>query len=59
MSSTPLLMRLVASSVRAADKAAELVRKIMTGGDLGIINKVYNWISKFETVCTVTQYLIC
>lgn len=41
LSSLPLIMRVVASSVRAADKAAELVRKIMKGGDLGIIDKVF------------------
>ncbi|XP_077966954.1 3'(2'),5'-bisphosphate nucleotidase 1-like isoform X2 [Styela clava] len=47
MSTAPLLMRLVASSVRAADKAAELVRKIMKGGDLGIIDK--GGLNNFQT----------
>lgn len=45
--SSPLLMRLMASSVRAADKAADLVRKIMKGGDLGIIDK--GGLNNFQT----------
>nr|XP_033791986.1 3'(2'),5'-bisphosphate nucleotidase 1 [Geotrypetes seraphini]XP_033791987.1 3'(2'),5'-bisphosphate nucleotidase 1 [Geotrypetes seraphini]XP_033791988.1 3'(2'),5'-bisphosphate nucleotidase 1 [Geotrypetes seraphini] len=40
MSSTPaLLMRLVASAYATAEKAGTIVRKVMSGGDLGIVEK--------------------
>merc|ERR1712183_1255215 len=39
MASTPVFMRLMASCVRVADKAAEVVREILNSGDLGIIDK--------------------
>nr|CAB3226109.1 3'(2'),5'-bisphosphate nucleotidase 1-like [Phallusia mammillata] len=39
MASGPVIHRVLAASVRIADKAAELVRQIMTSGDLGIVDK--------------------
>ncbi|XP_043917567.1 3'(2'),5'-bisphosphate nucleotidase 1 [Protopterus annectens] len=40
MSSSPaVLMRLVASSFTIAEKAATIVRNVMSGGDLGIVEK--------------------
>ncbi|XP_030051873.1 3'(2'),5'-bisphosphate nucleotidase 1 [Microcaecilia unicolor] len=40
MSSTPaLLMRLVASAYAIAERAGTIVRKVMSGGDLGIVEK--------------------
>jgi hypothetical protein len=36
----PLLLRLIASSVRIADRAGSIVRNIMSGGNLGIVDKV-------------------
>ncbi|MEE6473871.1 hypothetical protein FKM82_010197 [Ascaphus truei] len=40
MSSAPaLLMRLVASAHSVADKAGTIIRKVMSGGDLGIVEK--------------------
>jgi len=37
--SSPLLMRVLASSVAIADRAGEIVRDIWSGGDLGIVEK--------------------
>ncbi|XP_006272971.2 3'(2'),5'-bisphosphate nucleotidase 1 isoform X2 [Alligator mississippiensis] len=39
MASPALLMRLVASAYSVAEKAAAIVRKVMAGGDLGIVEK--------------------
>jgi hypothetical protein len=37
---SPLVLRLIASSVRVADRAGLIVRNIMSGGNLGIVDKV-------------------
>ncbi|CAG2063787.1 unnamed protein product, partial [Timema podura] len=37
--STPLILRLVASSVTAATRAGKIIRDIMSEGDLGIVEK--------------------
>jgi len=42
MSNAPVLFRVLSASVKIADKAAELVRQIMTSGDLGIVDKVWS-----------------
>uniref|UniRef100_A0A8C9FVI1 3'(2'),5'-bisphosphate nucleotidase 1 n=1 Tax=Pavo cristatus TaxID=9049 RepID=A0A8C9FVI1_PAVCR len=39
MASPTLLMRVVASAYSVAEKAATIVRKVMAGGDLGIVEK--------------------
>lgn len=39
-SSAPLLLRIVASSIAAANRAGQIVRDVMTRGDLGIVEKV-------------------
>jgi len=39
MSNSAVLMRVMASCVRVADKAAEVVREILNSGDLGIVDK--------------------
>jgi len=39
MSNQAVVMRVMASCVRVADKAAEVVREILNSGDLGIIDK--------------------
>jgi len=36
----PLVLELVASSVRIADRAGTIVRNIMSAGNLGIVDKV-------------------
>lgn len=38
--SAPLLIRLVATSVLAANRAGKIVRDVMSKGDLGIVEKV-------------------
>lgn len=38
----PLLLRLLASSVRAAARAGKIIRDVMSRGELGIIEKVIN-----------------
>ena len=38
----PLLLKLVALSVRIADRAGTVVRNVMSGGNLGIVDKVSN-----------------
>ncbi|XP_063231609.1 3'(2'),5'-bisphosphate nucleotidase 1 [Bacillus rossius redtenbacheri] len=37
--SAPLLLRIVASSVRAANRAGKIIRDVMSAGDLGIVEK--------------------
>lgn len=63
-SSGSLILRLLASSVRVADRAGNIVRDIMSKGDLGIVDKVktvqhYSKLrrfhSKFLTCETVTN----
>lgn len=38
--SSPLILRLIASSVTAANRAGKIIRDIMSRGDLGIVEKV-------------------
>lgn len=38
--SSPLLLRLIASSVSAANRAGKIIRDVMTHGDLAIVEKV-------------------
>ena len=38
--SHPLLMRVVASSITVANRAGEIIREIMTKGELKIVEKV-------------------
>ena len=38
--SAPLLIRLVASSITAANRAGKIIRDVMSQGDLGIVEKV-------------------
>lgn len=40
----PLILRLLASSVTAANRAGKIIRDIMTRGDLGIVEKVKQFI---------------
>lgn len=40
MASPALLMRVVASAYSVAEKAATIVRNVMSAGDLGIVEKV-------------------
>jgi 3'(2'), 5'-bisphosphate nucleotidase len=37
---TPLIVRLMASSVTAANRAGKIIRDIMSQGELGIVEKV-------------------
>ena len=37
---TPLLLRLVASSISAANHAGKIIRDVMSHGDLAIVEKV-------------------
>lgn len=39
--SSPLLLRLIASSVSAANRAGKIIRDVMTQGDLAIVEKVF------------------
>nr|CAD7456828.1 unnamed protein product [Timema tahoe] len=50
--STPLILRLVASSVTAATRAGKIIRDIMSEGDLGIVEKVCTTGSWSSTVST-------
>lgn len=50
MASPALLMRLVASAYSVAEKAAAIVRKVMAGGDLGIVEKVLVWLMMVSSV---------
>lgn len=43
--STPLLLKMVASSVSVANKAGQIIRDILKTGDLGIVQKVFLKIS--------------
>lgn len=47
----PLLLRLLASSVTAANRAGKIIRDVMSRGDLGIVNKVFSRI-RFESHST-------
>lgn len=38
--SSPLILRLIASSVTAATRAGKIIRDIMSRGELGIVEKV-------------------
>lgn len=38
--STPLLLRVVALSINAANQAGKIIRDVMSQGDLGIVEKV-------------------
>jgi hypothetical protein len=38
--SAPLILRLVASSITAVNRAGKIIRDIMSQGDLGIVEKV-------------------
>lgn len=38
--SAPLLMRILSSSITAANRAGEIIRDVMNKGELGIVNKV-------------------
>lgn len=38
--SPPLILKLLASSVRAATRAGKIIRDVMSRGDLGIVEKV-------------------
>lgn len=47
--SSPLVLRLIASSVTAANRAGKIIRDIMCRGDLGIVEKVsYNVLYKLH-----------
>lgn len=43
---TPLILRLLASSVNVASRAGKIVKDVMSKGDLGIVEKV-RFFSKF------------
>lgn len=38
--STPLILRLLASSVTAASRAGKIIKDVMSKGELGIVEKV-------------------
>jgi 3'(2'), 5'-bisphosphate nucleotidase len=38
--SAPLILRLVASSITAVNRAGKIIRDVMSEGDLGIVEKV-------------------
>lgn len=38
--SPPLVLKLLASSIRAATRAGKIIRDVMSRGDLGIVEKV-------------------
>lgn len=40
MSSAPLAMRIMASSIAIANQAGKIIRDIMSSGELGIVDKV-------------------
>lgn len=40
MSGSPLVMRLLASAYRVAEKAGAIVRRVLHSGELGIVEKV-------------------
>ncbi|GLV40635.1 uncharacterized protein CBL_04438 [Carabus blaptoides fortunei] len=42
MAESPLILRLIASSVTAANRAGKIIRDIMSRGDLGIVEKAKN-----------------
>ena len=37
----PLLLRLVQSSIAAANQADRIIRDVMSGGELGVVDKVF------------------
>lgn len=45
MAESSLILRLIASSVTAANRAGKIIRDIMSRGDLGIVEKVRNNLS--------------
>lgn len=47
MSSAPLAMRIMASSIAIANRAGKIIRDIMNTGELGIVEKV-SYIDKFN-----------
>lgn len=56
-------MRLVASAYSIANKAGTIVRKVMAGGDLGIVEKVAVWLNadvivhvKIEVILVYTPW---
>lgn len=58
---TPLLMRILSSSITVANRAGEIIRDIMRKGELGIIDKVFIFkniptISKNKKICTISGY---
>jgi 3'(2'), 5'-bisphosphate nucleotidase len=40
--SAPLILRIIASSVNAANQAGKIIRDVMSKGDLGIVEKVFH-----------------
>lgn len=54
---TPLLLRLVASSISAANHAGKIIRDVMSHGDLAIVEKVS--FKYFFQSCFLNQFLLC
>lgn len=53
----PLILQLLASSVNIAAKAGEIIRDVMSKGDLGIVDKVSkNLLFYFATICDDLTY---
>lgn len=49
--SAPLILRLIASSVTAANRAGKIIRDIMSRGELGIVEKVIHvFLKKFQSL---------
>ena len=41
MSGAPLMLRLLSASVAAANRAGQIIRDVLKGGQLSIVDKVY------------------
>ena len=41
MSGAPLMLRLLSASVVAANRAGQIIRDVLKGGQLSIVDKVY------------------
>lgn len=48
--SAPLILRLLASSVTAATRAGKIIKDVMSGGELAIVQKVFIYLYKLKYV---------
>lgn len=47
MTTGPLVMRIMALSIKVAGAAGSIIRDVMTKGNLGVVDKVLKWTFRF------------